>query len=149
MGEAEKDCSKCGAVLTQYIPKVPCGSSCHECGRYGYFADQPSYLYLLTNQHLKLHKIGIGTVGNAKDRMQQLITAGWLVHGLWHESSKRKTFQWEREVFKELKEKLLLAESDTSGTMGKWERSWSESVNAEAISVSEIAKLITKIVARN
>lgn len=103
----------------------------------------------MTNQQLKLHKIGIGTRGQEKDRMQRLIAAGWLVHGLWHESSKRKTFQWEREVFKELKGKLALTGSDLSESMGRWDKSWSESVSAEAISVSEIAKLITKVVSRN
>jgi ribosomal protein S27AE len=149
MSNTQRDCTKCGAILTQHILKVLCGSSCLECGRYAYFADQPSYLYLLTNQQLKLHKIGIGSVGKDKDRLQQLVESGWSVHGLWHESSERKTFQWEQEVFKQLKIKLSLTRSETPDLMGRRDRSWSESVSADAISVSEITKLITKIILRN
>lgn len=149
MSEAGHDCLKCGAVLTPHIPKVVCGNNCRECGRYAYFVDQPSYLYLLTNQQFKLHKIGIGTVGKDKDHLAKLVESGWLVHGLWHDSDKRKTFQWEKEVFKEIKAKLSLSSSDLSESMGRWDRSWSESVSAEEISVSEIAKLITKVTSDN
>jgi len=147
MLSSEPDCAKCGAVLTQYIPKVSCGNSCSQCARYSYFADQSAYLYLLTHQQLKLHKIGIGTVGKDKNRMQQLIQEGWIVHGLWHEGSKRKTFLWEQEIFKQLKVKFSSFESHVPGLMGRSDRNWSESVSAEAISVSEIVKLISLIVA--
>jgi hypothetical protein len=101
----------------------------------------------LTHQQLKLHKIGIGTVGKDKNRMQQLIQEGWIVHGLWHEGSKRKTFLWEQEIFKQLKVKFSSFESHVPGLMGRSDRNWSESVSAEAISVSEIVKLISLIVA--
>lgn len=149
MNEAGLDCLKCGAVLTPHIPKVVCGGNCRECGRYAYFVEQPSYLYLLTNQQLKSHRVGIGTVGKDKDHLAKLLEAGWLVHGIWHGNDKRKTFQWEKEVFEVIKAKLSLSTSDLSDSMGRWDRSWSESVSAEAISVSEIAKLITKVTSRN
>lgn len=147
MSDTKSDCPKCGAILTSYLPKLVCGENCKECGKYAYPADQPSYLYLLTNKELAQHKIGISTVGKDKDLLQNLISQGWLVHGIWHESDKRKTFQWEREVFKQIKSKLSAQDQQRPDLMGRWDRSWSESVSASFISVTEIEKIITKIIA--
>jgi hypothetical protein len=110
--------------------------------------DQISYLYLLTHPQLKLHKIGIGTTGKDKGRMQQLIDQGWLSHGLWHDTDKRITFQWEKEIFKQLQLRFAKAAPDTPGFVGKSDRHWFESVSAEAISVTALAQLITKIVSK-
>lgn len=141
-------CTKCGEFLVPHIPTVQDGNNCAECGKYCYRADQPSYLYLLTHQHLNLHKIGIGTVGKDKGQLQQLINEGWTVYGLWHGSDKRAVFQWERAVFAELKVKLSLAAPERPSFVGKSDKHWVESVNARAISVSALAQLISKIVAR-
>jgi hypothetical protein len=110
--------------------------------------DQSSYLYLLTHPQLKLHKIGIGTDGKDKGRMQQLIDQGWLSHGLWHNTDKRITFQWEKEIFKQLQLRFAKAAPDTPGFVGKSDRHWFESVSAQAISVTALAQLITKIVSK-
>jgi hypothetical protein len=139
----EPDCGKCGAILTDYIQNVTCGNSCRECGRYAYFAVEPSYLYLLSNPSLDLHKIGIGTVGKDKNRLKQLIQAGWIVHGLWHASEKRKTFQWEQAIFKELKAEI---DSTTQGLVGRWDRDWVEGIGAQVISVEALGLLISKII---
>lgn len=149
MSNENHDCTKCGELLTPRIPKVACGSNCRECGRYSYRANQPSYLYLLTHQQLKLHKIGIGTVGKDKGHLQQLINEGWTAHGLWHERDKRRTFQWERTVFEQLKLKLPLTGQERPGLIGRWDRSWVESVSAQAISVSALAQLISQVVSEN
>lgn len=146
MSDAEYECTKCGELLTPSIPKVPCGGNCNECGRYSYRADQPSYLYLLTHLKLKSHKIGIGTRGKDKGFLQQLIKEGWEVHGLWHESESRKTFKWEAAIFKQLEVELSSIPPATSGLIGRRDRSWVESVDAQAISVSALAQLISKVV---
>jgi hypothetical protein len=148
MNNAQQGCTKCGELLTPFIPTVACGSNCHECGKYRYRADQLSYLYLLTHQQLKLHKIGIGTVGKDKGHLEQLIGQGWTVHGLWHESDKRATFQWERTIFEQLEIKLSLVAPRSPGFIGKLDKHWVESISAKAISVSVLAQLISTIVAR-
>jgi hypothetical protein len=102
----------------------------------------------LTHPQLKLHKIGIGTDGKDKGRMQQLIDQGWITHGLWHNSEKRITFQWEKEIFKQLQLRFAKAAPDTPGFVGKSDRHWFESVSAQAISVTALAQLITKIVSK-
>lgn len=140
------DCMKCGAVLTEHISIVSCGNNCAECGRYAYFADQPSYLYLLTHEQLKLHKIGIGTVGKDKDLLQNLIREGWKVQGLWHHHDKREIFRWEAAAFKRLAEEIPADSSQTFGLVGRRDRHWVESVNAEVITVCALTHLISKIV---
>ena len=142
----DRDCTKCGAILTHHISTVACGNSCQECGRYAFRADRPSYLYLLTNQQLKLHKIGIGTVGKDKNFLQQLIQADWIVHGLWHSADTRESFQWEKVIFKELETQINKADGQPQGFVGRHDRHWIESVSADAISVVALTKLITSVV---
>lgn len=142
----QHDCSKCGAVLTEHISTVACGHSCRECGRYAYFADQPSYLYLLTNEKLQFHKIGIGTVGKDKNRLQELIMAGWVVYGIWHEGDKGKIYEWEQKVFKELTVQLSTNGLESEAFVGRSDRHWIENISAHVISVSALAQIISAIV---
>ena len=110
--------------------------------------DQGSYLYLLTHPQLKLHKIGIGTAGKDKGRMQQLIDQGWVSHGLWHNNEKRITFQWEKQIYKQLQLRFAKAAPDAPGFVGQSDRHWFESVSAEAIALAELEQLITKVVTK-
>jgi len=148
MTNAQQGCMKCGELLTPLIPTVACGSNCNECGNYRHRADQPSYLYLLTHQQLKMYKIGIGAVGKDNGHLERLISQGWTVHGLWHESDKRRTFQWERAIFERLQAKLFLTGPETPGFIGKTDKHWVESISAQVISVSELVQLISIIAVR-
>jgi hypothetical protein len=147
MSVTHDDCTQCAAILTTQIQKVACGNTCHECGRYAYHADEPSYLYLLTNQKLQLHKIGIGTVGKDKNHLQKLSQAGWIVHGLWHEDNKAKTFYWEQEIFRQLQVKVATATPESPVLVGRSDRNWVESISASAISVNDLAQLMLKVLA--
>jgi hypothetical protein len=140
------DCLRCGAILTEHIPKVACGNSCLECGRYAYRAEASSYLYLLTNVQLKIHKVGIGTVGRDKARLQILLDQGWSVAGIWHAKDKRITFRWERAVFKELQVRIAVTKSENSGFLGRSDKHWVESISGQFISASALAELMSSIV---
>lgn len=144
MEATHQDCTKCGAILTEYIPTVACGNSCNECGKYAYAADEPSYLYLLTNVQLGQHKIGIGTVGKDKNRLQELIEAGWALHSMWHAVDKGQTFQWEKEVFKQLQAQFDSA--GASGFIGRSDGHWFEGVSAQAISITSLSHLMSTVV---
>lgn len=125
---------------------MECGKTCHECGRYSYNGDQPSYLYLLTNQDLQLYKIGIGTVDKDKDYLKHLVESGWRVYGLWHDADKRETFKWEREIFKKLEARIVEAEEGSLGFVGRRDRDWVESISASVISERALADLISAVV---
>lgn len=146
MRDSDNDCAKCDKVLTAQIQKVACGSDCRECGRYSYLPSQPAYLYLLTNPDLEEHRIGIGSVARDKNRIQELISQGWIAHGLWHDENKRRTFQWEREIFKQLQNRVVTAGPETPYILGKSDRHWVETVSAKSISAAELATLISEIV---
>ncbi len=139
------DCARCEAILTEEIPTVICGNTCHECGRYAYRPDQPSYLYLLTHLQLHQHKIGIGTVGKDKGYLQNLIEAGWKAHGLWHADSKIKTFKWEEKVFSHL-QIISTEKPEPQLFLGRFDKHWVESINALAISITDLSQLISAVV---
>lgn len=88
----------------------------------------------------------MGTTGKDKGRLQQLFGQGWIVQGQWHESDKRKTFQWEKEIFKQLE--LRFANLDSPGFVGKSDKHWYEAVSAQAISLPELSQLIAKVIAK-
>jgi hypothetical protein len=110
--------------------------------------EKASYLYLLTQPELRVHKVGIGTRGKDKGRLQDLIDQGWISHGIWSHGDKQKTFQWEREVFTKLEIRFARASEDTPGFLGKSDKHWFEGISADAISVEELSDLISKVVGK-
>jgi hypothetical protein len=105
-----------------------------------------SYLYLLTHPDLNLHKVGIGTVGKDKGRMQQYLDQGWLSQGIWRHSDKRRTFQWEKEIFAQLQQRFTKLNNGETGFVGKSDKHWFEGVSAGAISSGELSRLISTVV---
>jgi hypothetical protein len=97
---------------------------------------------------LKLHKVGIGTDGKDKGRMQQLIEQGWIVQGLWRHRDKHKTFQWEKEIFKQLEQRFATANLELPGFAGKADKHWFEYISAQAISITELTELISQAVSQ-
>ena len=139
------ECGKCPFWISSVVEKVLAGDSCKECGCYRFDPDEPSYLYLLTHPTLKLHQVGIGTIGKDKGRLDMLLKEGWIAFGIWH-GDQRTRFLQEKKVFAQIKEIVSGKDSQGEDPMGKWVDTWSESISADAISVKEIAKIITKIV---
>lgn len=135
-------------MVSPVVEKVAAGNSCRECGRYRFEASQPSYMYLLTHPSLRLHKVGIGTTSKDKGRLEQLINSGWVAFGIWH-GDQRTTFLWEKIFFAEVKKIILAQETSKGEPFGKWVDNWSESISAEELSVTEIAKIIEKIIEKN
>jgi hypothetical protein len=97
---------------------------------------------------LKLHKVGIGTDGKDKGRMQQLIDQGWLSQGLWRHSDKHRTFQWEKEIFHQLEQRFASANLEIPGLIGKSDKHWFEHISAQAISTVELTALISQVVSQ-
>lgn len=144
MEKSDNSCDKCDLKLSHFIEKVQPSQNCNECGRYAFKENAPSYLYLITHPGLKLHKVGIGTKGKDKNRLQNFVAEGWIVAGLWHEESKETTFKYEAKFFAHLKE---LIESDPAlgiTATGKWVDMWSESIDAEKIPLSVVLEMIAK-----
>lgn len=144
MEKLDNSCNKCDLKLSNFIEKVQPSQNCHGCGRYAFKENEPSYLYLITHPELKLHKVGIGTVGKDKNRLQSFVTEGWIVAGLWHEESKERTFKYETQFFTRLKE---LTKNDPAlgiAATGKWVGMWAESIDAEKIPLSVVLEMIAE-----
>lgn len=138
-------CEECLFMRSPVVEKVLAGNSCKECGRYRFVPSEPSYLYLMTHPTLKLHQVGIGTIGKDKGRLDKLLKEGWLAFGIWH-GDQRTTFLYEKKVFAQIKKIVSGKNFQGVDPMGKWVDTWSESISADVISASEIEKIITKIV---
>lgn len=144
MEEPHRSCDRCDLKLSHFIEKVQPSQNCHKCGRYAFQESEPSYLYLITHPELKLHKVGIGAIGKDKNRLQSFVAQGWIVAGLWHENSNETTFRYETKFFTHLKE--MIESSPTLGieATGKWVGMWSESIDAEKISLQIVLEMIAK-----
>lgn len=144
MTDISTECEKCWARFSPVVEKVVAGNSCRECGRYSFERSVPSYLYLLTHPTLRLHKVGIGTFGKDKGRLEQLFADGWVVFGIWH-GEQKMTFLWEKKIFAEIIKVVSPQKSAEVEPFGKWVDTWSESISADAITAPEISKIIEKI----
>ena len=138
-------CPKCNDLLTLYIPTVTAGSKCLECTSYRYHPDEQAFLYLITNTQLNKHKIGIGLAGAENSKVAQLLSDGYITYGIWHHGDKKKTYEWEGKVFKQIASHLG-ENKDAPALMGPWVRDWSEYILVSAISAEQIAKIINKVV---
>lgn len=139
-------CEKCDFQISPLIQTVTAGSKCAECFRYRYNAAETAFLYLITNQKLNIHKIGIGIAGVQNSKLEEFINSGYQVYGIWHATDKRKTYNWEQQVFKAIKAKLLSKDDNQPDPMGAWVQNWSESIDASAISLLEIERIIQNTV---
>lgn len=111
-------------------------------------SEKPSYLYLLTHPELGAHKVGIGTHGRDKGRLQGLRDQGWVSQAMWSHGDKRRTFQWEQEVFAQLQVRFTQDSDDAPGFIGRSDKHWFEGISADAISIEELSDLISKVVGK-
>lgn len=144
MEQSHYQCEKCDLILSHFVEKVQPIQNCNECGRYSFKESEPSYLYLITHPQLKLHKVGIGTVGKDKNRLQTFVSQGWVVAGLWHEKSKELTFKYETQFFSRLKTMVESNPALNTDATGKWLDMWSESIDAEQIPLPIVLEMITE-----
>lgn len=139
------DCARCEKSLVAYLPQLPLGDNCRECGKYAFSFEEPAFLYLIFNEQLGEYKIGFGRMGKSRDRLKRDVEAGWSVLALWHTGDEKKALAWEREVFKALKA-VLASPIGGEDPMGDWVEGWSESIRASAISQVAIKKVIDQVV---
>jgi hypothetical protein len=138
-------CLKCGAIVSPSLKTVLKGSGCINCTPFGINMVNPSYLYLITHQELGSHKVGIGNHKKKNDRLGRFRQFGWETHKVWEIESGREALRIEKAVFKilrkELKLPIFLSYDDMPKTQGH-----SETVDAEAISLLQLEKIINKAI---
>jgi hypothetical protein len=102
-------------------------------------------LYLITNQKLNAHKVGIGNIRERNDRVKQFNKKGWITFKIWKTDSGTTAFAIEQEVFrilrKDMKLPIYLSKSEMPITGGH-----AETVSADSITLLELEKIIKRVI---
>jgi hypothetical protein len=122
------------------------GGGCRNCAKYGFDTTKPSYLYLITHTEFGAHKVGIANEAktNKSDRLHKFQNHGWDVYKKWNFTTGENLIQIEAGVFRVLRTTLGLPIFLAKEQMKYGGET--ETVNAELISLSEIRKIVTKVI---
>lgn len=124
---------------------VKAGNRCGGCAAYSFHPNEPAYLYLITNKILNQHKIGIGVADTQDSKLKKFLKEGFTLYGIWHHAERKKTFNWEAAIFKEIRV-LLKENKNDPELMGNWVRDWSASIEGRAIKLEVLEQIINKVV---
>jgi hypothetical protein len=137
---------KCGNIVYPKYNQIYNGQGgCITCAPFGINMENPSYLYLITNPGLNAHKVGIGNHKKNNDRLGRFIKTGWEAHKVWQTKTGAEALEIEKVVFKilrkDMKLPIYLSKEDMPKTEGH-----SETVDADAISLLQLEKIINKVI---
>lgn len=134
----------CGNTVTPEYSSIKSGNGgCKFCAEYGFQYSKPAYLYLITNQELNAHKIGIANPAKIKksDRLHRYQHHGWLIFKVWNFPNGKLAEDIENTVLLHLRVSLeipsYLSIQEMSGQGGH-----TETVSADSISLLELERLI-------
>jgi hypothetical protein len=137
-------CLRCGEIVKPKYNTVQIGGGgCSNCAPMGMNLTAPSYLYLITNDKLSAHKVGIGNVQDRKsrDRLFGFGKKGWNTHRVWNFDSGFEAMSVETEVLKVLRKvmelPIYLSKKEMPHTGGH-----SETVGADSITLLQLEKIV-------
>ena len=139
-------CLKCKKTVYPTYSHVKNGhTGCIYCAPAGLDLRKASYLYLITNQNLNAHKVGIGNIRLHNDRVKQFNKKGWVTYQTWNVESGKMALVMEKEVFrilrKDMKFPIYLTKSEMPITGGH-----AETIDADAITLLALEKIIKKVI---
>lgn len=74
-------CLKCGKVVKPRFGGISAGiGGCKFCGPHGLDFNKPAFVYLITNQELNAHKIGVSGLDIQADRLKAHTKYGWKLY---------------------------------------------------------------------
>jgi recombinational DNA repair protein (RecF pathway) len=144
----KSECMKCGRIVypTHHMVAQRSGG-CKYCATLGLDFTLPAYIYLITNEELGAHKIGISGVFAKEDRLKDHGRSGWKLYKRKNFESADKTYEIEQEVLRWLREDRGLPPFLSLNEMSQ--RGWTETVEASEIDlptiwakVEELSKVI-------
>jgi hypothetical protein len=141
-------CLQCGEIVRPKYNTIQIGGGgCTNCAPVGMNLTISSYLYLITNEKLNAHKVGIGNIQDIKsrDRLVSFRKKGWSTYKVWNFDTGFDAMKIETEVLKTLRKvmnlPIYLSKEDMPGTGGH-----SETVGSDSISLLQLEKLINKVI---
>ena len=136
----------CGTVVYPQFTNIQSGhGGCKKCRAFSINLKNASYVYLITNEELNAHKIGVGNVKKVRDRREQFNLKGWNTHKVWQLETGLEALVIEEEVFRIIRHDLGLPIYLAKEQMG-WLRGETETVDADSISLLQLEKIINKVI---
>ena len=141
-------CLSCGTIVYPALSAVKVGHGCSYCASFGFQKNKSAYLYLVTHNDLKSHKIGIGNTRqdqSSLDRLHKLTIKKWMIYRKWSFDLGADASSVEKEVFRILRKehgiKPFLDKKKMPITGGH-----TETVDAELITLAELEKIVNKVI---
>ena len=98
-------CNKCGKIVTPTYTSIRIGQGgCKFCTNKGLDYNAPSFLYLMTHQELRSHKVGIGNYKTRNNRIDEHKKTGWILIQNIDFQTGEEAFQVEQETLVWLRE---------------------------------------------
>lgn len=139
-------CMQCNNISFPRLTSLMLGSGCKYCAERGFNPSIPAYLYIVTNEMLNSHKIGIGNPkSNYHDRLYKLKRQGWLIYKMWDFKSGNKAWEVEKLALYTIRKKLNIPIHLTKDLMRKT-GGHTETINADSITLLELEKIINKAI---
>jgi len=133
----KSECMKCGRIVYPSHHMVSQRSGgCKYCSTLGMDFTLPAYIYLITNEKLNSHKIGISGVHSKEDRLKDHAKNGWILYKKKTLASADLIYEIEQETLRWLREDRGLPPY-----LSKFEvpqAGWTETVDASEIDLPTI-----------
>ena len=142
----ECKCLRCGKIVKPHYASITMGQGgCRYCAIKGINMNVPSYLYLITNEELNSHKVGMGNHKKNNDRLGRFLKDGWKTFKVWQTNTGAEAIDIESEVLrilrKELNFPIHLSKEQIPKTQGH-----TETVSADSITLLELEKIIKRVI---
>ena len=103
-------CLKCGKVVKPRFGGVSAGiGGCKFCGPHGLDFNKPAFVYLITNEELNAHKIGVSGIDIQSERLKAHGKYGWKLYKRLNVDTGETAFLIEQGILAWLRKELMLA----------------------------------------
>jgi hypothetical protein len=98
-------CEKCGKRVSPTYSAIRIGQGgCRYCTNRGLDYNSPAFLYLMTHQEFRAHKVGVGNHKTRNNRIKEHIKTGWVLVKIMDFQTGNDAFQVEQEILVWLRE---------------------------------------------
>jgi hypothetical protein len=112
------------------------GSHCKYCATGGFNFNEPAIVYLITNEELKAHKIGVAGAASHNERLKHHSRNGWKVYKHFELKTGAQAFEIERKILQWLRYEKNLPPYLSAEQMPQ--AGWTETVDGTEIDLSTI-----------
>lgn len=138
-------CLVCGEIVRPHLTSISKGGGCFYCAVAGIQMSKPSYVYLISNDDLNAHKIGIGNKRKNRDRLRKFMNKGWEPYKVWEFNTGAEALKVEKAVFKilrkDLKLPVYLSAEQMPVTGGE-----TETIDSDSISLVQLEKIVNEVI---